>query len=243
MISLRKITLFAFLIFLGAACTTQQINKTLGDIGDVLGENGGLSQAEVAEGLKQALSQGISKGAAQASKTDGYYRNPKIKLPFPEDVQKVEQKLRQIGLGSEVDKFILTLNRGAEEAAKEAKPIFIDAIKSMSIQDAWAILKGDDNAATEYLRRTTGTKLRAKFQPVISQALDKTEATRYYGNIVSTYNQLPGVQRVNPDLEDYATSKAIDGLFLLVAEEEKNIRENPVARTTELLKKVFAQAG
>lgn len=242
MISLRKITLFTAIIFMGAACTTTQINRTLGDIGDVLGETGGLSQAEVAEGLKQALTQGISKGAAQASKTDGFYRNPKIKLPFPEDVQKVEQKLRQIGLGSEVDKFILTLNRGAEEAAKEARPIFVDAIKSMSIQDAWSILKGDDNAATEYLRRTTGTQLRAKFQPVISRALEKTEATRYYGSIVSTYNKLPGVQRVNPDLEDYATTKSIDGLFLLVAEEEKNIRENPVARTTELLKKVFAQA-
>lgn len=239
----RKIALFAAVVFIGAACTTQQINQTLGELEGVLGENSKLSQAEVAEGLKQALSQGISKGAAQASKTDGYYRNPKIKLPFPEDVQKVEQKLRQIGLGSEVDKFILTLNRGAEEAAKEAKPIFIDAIKSMSIQDAWGILKGDDNAATQYLKRTTGSKLRAKFEPIISKALDKTEATRYYGNIVTTYNQLPGVQRVNPDLQDYATSKAIEGLFLMVAEEEKNIRENPVARTTELLKKVFAQAG
>lgn len=241
MISLRKIVFFTAMLFIGSACTTQQINKTIGGIGDILGENGELSSQEVAEGLKQALTQGISKGAQQASKTDGYYRNPKIKIPFPEDVQRVEQKLRQIGLGSEVDKFVLTLNRGAEEAAKEARPIFVDAIKSMSIQDAWAILRGDDNAATQYLQRTTGNQLRAKFQPVISNALEQVEATRYYGNIVTTYNQLPGVQRVNPDLEDYATTKAIEGLFLLVAEEEKNIRENPVARTTDLLKRVFSQ--
>lgn len=241
MILFRKTVFFTMLVFIGAACTTQQINKTLGDIEGIVG-GGDLSNQEVAQGLKQALEQGISKGASQASKVDGYYRNPKIKIPFPEDVQRVEEKLRQIGLGSEVDKFIMTLNRGAEEAAKEAKPIFVDAIRSMTIQDAWNILRGDDNAATQYLRRTTGEQLRAKFQPIMSRALDQVEATRYYGNIISTYNKIPGVNRVNPDLEDYATSKAIDGLFLLVAEEEKNIRENPVARTTELMKKVFARA-
>ena len=241
MILFRKTVFFTMLVFIGAACTTQQINKTLGDIEGIVG-GGDLSNQEVAQGLKQALEQGISKGASQASKVDGYYRNPKIKIPFPEDVQRVEEKLRQIGLGSEVDKFIMTLNRGAEEAAKEAKPIFVDAIRSMTIQDAWNILRGDDNAATLYLRRTTGEQLRAKFQPIMSRALDQVEATRYYGNIISTYNKIPGVNRVNPDLEDYATSKAIDGLFLLVAEEEKNIRENPVARTTELMKKVFARA-
>ena len=241
MIYLRNLLLMGMLSF-AAACTTQQINKTLGGIGDILGEQNGLTTQEVAEGLKQALEQGASKGAAQASKEDGYYRNPKIRIPFPEDVSRVEEKLRQLGLGSEVDRFVMTLNRGAEEAAKEARPIFINAIRSMTIQDAWNILKGEDNAATQYLRRTTSDQLRVKFQPVISKSLDQVNATRYYGDIVSTYNRLPGVQKVNPDLEDYATTKALDGLFLLIAEEEKNIRENPVARTTELLKKVFAKA-
>ncbi|WP_017731762.1 DUF4197 domain-containing protein [Nafulsella turpanensis] len=235
---INRIGLLVFLFF-AVSCTTQQINQTLGEI---LAENQSLTTEEVAEGLKQALSKGISQGAAQASQEGGYYENPRLKIPFPEDAQRVEEKLRQIGLGNQVDRFILTLNRGAEEAAKEAKPIFLDAIRSMTIRDAWNILKGEDDAATEYLRRTTGEQLRAKFEPVISRALDQVEATRYYGDIVSTYNRLPGVTRVNPDLTDYATQKAIDGLFLLVAEEEKNIRENPVARTTELLKKVFAQA-
>ena len=148
-------------------------------------------------------------------------------------------EVRQIGLGGEVDKFILTLNRGAEDAAREAKPIFIDAIKSMTIQDAWSILRGEDDAATQYLRRTTGERLAEKFKPVIKASLDKVNATRYYSDIVTTYNRIPLVEKVNPDLDDYATNKAIDGLFVMIAKEEKRIREDPVARTTELLKKVF----
>ena len=234
----HKTGLLAFLFF-AFSCTTQQINQT---VGDILEQSQGLSTEEVAAGLKQALSKGISQGAAEASREGGYYENPRLKIPFPEDAQRVADKLRQIGFGSEVDKFVLTLNRGAEAAAMEAKPIFLEAIRTMTIRDAWDILKGEEDAATEYLRRTTGDQLKAKFEPVISQALDQVNATRYYSDLVSTYNRIPGVTRVNPDLTDYATERAIDGLFLLVAEEEKNIRENPVARTTELLKKVFAQA-
>jgi hypothetical protein len=236
MMYMRRTAFFGLMLLL-AACTTQQINRALGE---VLGE-GELSSREVAEGLKQALSQGISKGAEQASEEGGFYQNPRLRIPFPEEARRVEEKLRQIGLGKEVDRFVLTLNRGAEEAAKEAKPIFLDAIRSMSIQDAWDILRGGENAATQYLRRTTGEQLRAKFKPVMSQALDQVNATRYYSDIVTTYNRIPGVKRVDPDLEEYATTKAIDGLFLLVAEEERNIRENPVARTTELMKRVFAR--
>jgi hypothetical protein len=133
----------------------------------------------------------------------------------------------------------MTLNRGAEDAAKEAKPIFITAIKSMTIEDAWAILKGEDNAATEYLKRTTSAQLTEKFKPVIQNSLNKVNATKYYGDLVGTYNKIPLVQKVNPSLDDYATAKAVDGLFLMIAKEEKNIRKDPVARTTELLKKVF----
>ncbi|MBE63525.1 MAG: hypothetical protein CMB89_14290 [Flammeovirgaceae bacterium] len=134
-----------------------------------------------------------------------------------------------------------TLNHGAEEAAKEAKPIFVNAITGMTVQDAWGILKGEDNAATQYLQSKTTADLTAKFQPVIKQALDKTNATKYYSDLVNTYNKIPFVDKVNPNLDEYATDRALSGLFTLVAEEEKNIRANPAARTTELLKKVFAK--
>jgi hypothetical protein len=189
--------------------------------------------------LKEALIKGISTGSDLASQMDGYFKNPEIKIPFPPEVKKVEDKLRQIGLGGEVDKFIMTLNRGAEDAAKEAKPIFISAIKSMTIQDAWGILKGEQDAATQYLKRTTSLQLKEKFKPVIQNSLNKVSATKYYGDIVNTYNKIPFTDDVNPNLDDYATDKAIEGLFTLIAKEEKNIRQDPVARTTELLKKVF----
>lgn len=220
------------------SCTTAQINQAIGDVNQAFGQ-GSLTSSEVAEGLKEALIKGVSWGADLVSQTDGYFKNPEIKIPFPPDVQKVEDRLRQIGLGGEVDKFILTLNRGAEDAAREAKPIFVDAIKSMTIEDAWGILRGEDDAATQYLRRTTGTRLEEKFKPVIKASLDKVNATRYYSDIVTTYNRIPLVEKVNPNLDDYATEKAIDGLFVMIAKEEKRIREDPVARTTELLKKVF----
>ena len=236
--TLLCLSLFTVAIF--TTCTTTQINQSLGTINDILvGDE--LTADQVASGLKEALVNGASKGSAQASKLDGYFKNPKIKIPFPPDVKKVEDKLRQIGLDKEVDRFVMTLNRGAEEAAKEAKPIFVSAIRSMTIQDAWGILKGQDDAATQYLQRTTSGQLRTKFMPIVESALEKTSATKYYTDIVSTYNKIPFVDKVNPDLNDYATNKAIEGLFYLVAQEEKNIRENPVARTTDLLKKVFSQ--
>ena len=236
---MKKLLILSIIVL--GSCTSAQINQTLGDVNKTLG--GGtqpLTTAEVADGLKEALLKGISNGSDLASQVDGYFKNPQIKIPFPPDVKKVEDKLRQIGLGDQVDKFVMTLNLGAEDAAKEAKPIFITAIRSMTIQDAWGILKGEEDAATQYLKRTTSAQLKEKFKPVIQSSLNKVNATRYYTDIVTRYNQLPLVQKVNPELDDYATDKAIEGLFLLIANEEKNIRANPVARTTELLRKVFA---
>jgi hypothetical protein len=221
------------------ACTTAQINQTIGEVDKALKGDQPLTTAEVGEGLKEALIKGVSTGSDLVSKLDGYFKNPEIKIPFPPDVKKVEDRLRQIGLDDQVDKFIMTLNRGAEDAAKEAKPIFVSAIKSMTIEDAWAILRGDQDAATQYLRRTTSAQLKEKFMPVIKNSLDKVNATKYYGDLVNTYNKIPLVEKVNPDLNDYATDRAIDGLFVMIAKEEKNIRDNPVARTTDLLKKVF----
>lgn len=235
---LLKIT---WLVFLIAGCSSAQLNQAMQEVNKTLGNDPQLTTEEVAGGLKEALVKGISNGADIVSRVDGYFKNPEIKIPFPPDVKRVEERLRQMGLGGEVDKFIMTLNRGAEEAAKEAKPIFITAIRSMTIQDAWGILRGEDDAATQYLKRTTSSQLKEKFKPVIQNALNKVNATKYYSDLVNTYNKIPLVQKVNPDLDDYATDKAIEGLFIMVAKEEKNIRENPAARTTELLRKVFSQ--
>jgi len=235
----RQNYFFLLLILLFTACSSAQINKTLGDI---LGEEGGsLTTQEVAAGLKQALEKGTIQGTSQASQVDGYFKNPKIKIPLPPDVQEAETKLRQLGLGNTVDKFLLTMNRAAENAADEAKPIFISAIKSMTIQDAWNILKGDNHAATSYLQRTTSPQLYNSFKPVVSDVTEQVSLTKYYGDFANVYNRIPGVKDINTDLDDYVTQKAIEGLFTLIAEEEERIREDPVARTTELLRKVFSQ--
>jgi hypothetical protein len=234
---MKIVAVFFSIILL--SCTSAQINQTIGDVNKTLGNGTPLTTEEVANGLKEALIKGISNGSDIVSQLDGYFKNPEIKIPFPPEVKKVEDRLRQIGLGGEVDKFVMTLNRGAEDAAKEAKPIFIAAIRQMTIQDAWGILKGEPDAATQYLRRTTSTLLKDKFKPVIQNSLQKVNATKYYSDIVTRYNQIPLVQKVNPDLDDYATDKAIEGLFLMIAKEEKNIRANPAARTTELLRRVF----
>ncbi len=237
--TIRILSLFVLISFVGfsTSCTSQQIAGVLGSISGVP-----LTKEEIAKALKDALIQGVVKGTGLASQDGGYFNNALIKIPFPKDAEKVASTLRDIGLGSEVDRFVKTLNRGAEEAAKEAAPIFKSAITSMSIQDAYGILKGDKDAATQYLIRATTQQLKAKFKPVVSRNLAKVNATRYYGELVGKYNQIPFVANVNPDLDDYATDLAIEGLFKLVAEEESNIRSNISARSSELMKKVFAQA-
>ncbi len=213
--------------------------KDLNKLKQVVSGGSPLSSEEIGAALKEALSNGVAKGADMVAQADGFYKNPDIKIPFPPEVKKVEDRLRQIGMGREVDKFVLALNRAAEDAAQEAKPIFLNAIKQMTIQDAAAILKGQPDAATQYLNRTTSAQLHEKFKPIIQSSLNKVHATQYYATLITAYNKIPLVQKVNPDLDNYATQKAIDGLFTMVAKEEKNIRQNPAARTSELLKKVF----
>lgn len=232
-----RVAIVLMTVAIVSGCTTQQ----LADFGRILegASETPLTTAEVDAGLREALIQGISVGADEVSKVGGYLNNPQIRIPFPPEVVRVENTLRDIGMGSLIDQFVSTLNRGAEEAAKEAKPVFIAAIRQMTIQDAFAILRGKEDEATRYLRRTTTGELTQRFSPIISQALDKTEATRYYGDIVNTYNAIPFVQQVNPDLTSYATERAIDGLFVMIAQEERKIRKDPVARTTEILKRVF----
>lgn len=197
---------------------------------------------EVTKGLKEALVQGVTKGSKTVSQLDGYFKNPEIKIPFPPEVNLVETKLRAIGMGSQVDEFVLSLNRAAEDAAKEAAPIFVNSIQKMTIDDAYKVLKGEPDAATQYLKRTTTTQLKEKFTPVVKNSLNKVNATKYYSDMINTYNKIPFVDKVNPDLTAYATDKAIQGLFVMIAKEEKNIRKDPLARTTDLLKKVFANA-
>lgn len=200
---------------------------------------GGLTNDEVIRGLKEALSVGTNNAAAIASKIDGFYKNPKIKIPFPPDAQKVKTVAENLGMKKQVDKFVETLNRAAEEAAKEAAPIFINAIKQMTIEDAFKILRGSDDAATQYLKRKTSAPLTAKFRPVVKRAIQKVEVTKYWNPIITRYNQVPFVNKANPDLDAYVTERALHGLFTLIGDEEKKIRKNPTARVTELLRRVF----
>jgi len=234
---MKRPLLFLAVVLLG--CSSAQINQALSDFGKSPGEIPPTA-SEVAEGLKEALIKGVSTGTDQLSKTDGYLGNPEVKIPFPPDVKKVEDRLRQLGLGSEVDKFVTTLNHGAEDAARDAKPIFYNAIQTLTIDDAWSILKGDPDAATQYLKRTTSSQLKDKFKPVIQTSLTRVNATKYYGDLVNTYNRIPLVEKVNPNLDDYATDLAIQGLFTMIAKEELNIRRDPVARTTDIMKRVFS---
>ena len=234
---MKRIVPLALLVCM--ACTTAQINQALSDANKMATSKKPLTATEVGAGLKEALVNGISKGSDLVSQTDGYFKNPEIKIPFPPDVKKVEDRLRQIGLGAEVDKFVMTINRGAEDAAKEAMPIFIAVIKQMTIDDAFALLKGDPDAATQFLKRTTSAQLKEKFKPIIQTSLNKVSATKYYDDIITRYNKIPLVQKVNPDLNDYVTDMAIQGLFNMIAKEEKNIRQDPLARTSELLERVF----
>lgn len=198
-----------------------------------------LNQSDAASGLKEALLKGINQGVALVSRTDGYFGNTRIRIPFPEEARPVEQAIRGIGLNKLADDVVLSINRAAEDAAQEAKPIFMNAIQSLTFSDAISLVSGADNAATEFLRRTTSEQLKEKFKPVIGRSLTKVNATRLWSDAMNAYNRIPLVQRMNPDLEDYVAQKAIDGLFVMVAEEEKKIRENPLERTSDLLRKVF----
>jgi len=219
-------------------CSSAQINQTIDSLKTATGSNEP-TESEVGSGLQEALIVGIKIGANLASKEDGYFKNEKIKIHFPPEIQYVEDKLRKIGLDDQVDDMVLSLNRGAEDAAKSAVPIFVTAIKGMTMEDVWGILKGEENAATNYLKGKTSEQLITRFSPIMKQSLDKVHATEIYGNVIGTYNKIPFVDDVNPDLNQYATQKAVDGLFVMIAEQEKLIRFDPLARTTDLLKKVF----
>jgi hypothetical protein len=198
-----------------------------------------LSSDEIVSGLKDALSVGTNNSTAKLSAADGFFKDAAVKILMPPEAAKVEQTLRSAGFGQMVDDAILSMNRAAEDASKSAAPIFLDAIKNMSVNDALGILKGTDTAATGYLRKNTTVQLTAAFKPIIQSSLQKTGATKYWAAVFDKYNKIPFVKKVNTDLPTYATEKALFGIFFYVAAEEKKIRTNPAARVTDILKKVF----
>lgn len=198
-----------------------------------------LPNDDIVNGLKEALTVGTNNSTALASKVDGFYKNPALFIPFPPQAKEVKDYANKIGMSSEVNKFEMTLNRAAEEAAKSAAPIFINAVKGMTITDGLSILQGGDNAATTYLKNKTTAELTQKFTPIVQAAINKVQLTKYWNPIITKYNKIPFVQKQNPDLTAYVTGKAIEGLFKLIADEELKIRKDPAAQVTDLLKQVF----
>ncbi|MFN3952162.1 MAG: DUF4197 domain-containing protein [Thermaurantimonas sp.] len=214
---------------------------------DVLTHMGGMpglnplppSETEVATGLKSALEVGISNAVKITSENGGFFNNNLIRIPFPPEAARMERTLRDIGLGSQVDQFVRTMNSAAEEASKKATPIFVNAIRQMTFTDVMNIWRGDSTAATQFLQRTTSDQLRQAFKPVIKEAIDKVELTSLWNPLASAYNSVPFVTPVNPNLEDFITDRTLTGLFTMVAREEAAIRRDPAARVNDILKRVF----
>ncbi len=235
---MRRLPLLILLPCLLFGCTSQQINQTLNTV-----LNGGLTSADIGNGLKEALRIGATEGASELAKTGGYFDDLTYRILLPEEVRQVTDRLQGIPGFSNIEEVILKkINQGAEDAATKAAPIFVDAIRGMSIQDAVGILKGDNTAATRYLARTTTDQLTAEFAPVINTSLDKYDANKVWLDAATAYNNFPLTrQKVNTDLGAYVTERALEGLFKKVALKEVDIRENISARTTDLLRRVFAQ--
>ena len=238
-----KLVLFGFTIFLFSCASITDITSSLNTKLDSNQNNSvDLTNEEVIKGLKEALNVGISNAVSLSSVTDGFLKNSAICLPFPPDAIKVREKAINLGLKSQVETFEETMNRAAEEASKNALPIFIEAIKNMSVSDGFTILRGGDGAATSFLKSGTSEQLKVAFLPVVKDATTKVKLTAYWNPIISKYNTamtISGGQKLNPDLDAYITQKAIDGLFYLVEIEENKIRKDPVARVTDILVKVF----
>ncbi len=205
-------------------------------------EEAPLSANEVGQGLKEALIQGVQKSVSLASVENGFYGNEALYIPFPEEAEKVKNTALKFGLDTQVENFERTMNRAAEEASKSATAIFVNAVKSMTIEDAFAILNGEENAASNFLMNRTRAQLQTAFAPKVQSAIEKVELTKYWEPLISKYNlttEFTGGEPINEDLEGYITDRAIEGLFVHIRSEEKKIRENPAARASELLKRVF----
>ncbi|HQI44761.1 MAG TPA: DUF4197 domain-containing protein [Bacteroidales bacterium] len=234
---IRIISIFLVFSFF-SACKMQDLTSVINTVNNTV-NSATLTNDDIIRGLKEALKVGTNNSVKSASVLDGFYKNALIKIPFPEEAQTMETKLRALGMGTQCDKFVETMNRGAEEASKYAASIFIDAITKLTISDGMKILKGNDNAATTYLKENTTTSLKTAFLPNVTTALSQVEVTKYWTPLATTYNKIPLVTKVDPDLNDYVTTKAINGLFKLIEAEEYKIRKDPTARINDILKKVF----
>ncbi|AWG23451.1 hypothetical protein FFWV33_18895 [Flavobacterium faecale] len=230
---MKKALLILLVISFSSCAELQQIANQLP-------VNQGTTGLDIAGGLKEALNNGITKQVTKLTAADGFYKNEAVKILLPAELQKVDSGLRKIGLSSLADEGLKAINRAAEDAVKEATPIFISAVKNMSFNDATGILMGSNNSATAYLENTTTTALYAKFNPVVKNSFSKVGADKVWSNIITKYNSIPLVTKVNPDLNDYVTNQAMSGVFKMIAVEEKDIRTNLNARTSTLLKSVFA---
>lgn len=239
----KKLILISSLIFstLNSNAQLNSLKKVLEAKSPIKTGTTNLTEDEVSRGLKEALNKGIEKGVSQLSASDGYLKDISVKIPMPEEASIIENKLRAIGQGKLVDDVVESMNRAAEDAANSAKELFITAIKNLTLKDVMNILNGKEDAATQYLSKSTRTDLTTKFTPIIKTSLDKVGATQKWEIMVNTYNKIPLVKKLNPNLVEYSTEKAIDGLFIKVAEQEKAIRSNPESRTSDLLKKVFSK--
>ena len=229
------------------ACDSKTTNSILTTTNSILNGNGTAADLtptndEIISGLKEALSTGANNSASFASKLDGFNKNPMLFIPFPPEAQKMKQKLIDLGFQKKVTEFETSLNRAAEEASKDAAPIFVNAIKNMTLTDGMGILKGGDTAATHYLREKTFNSLIDAFKPTVKNAITKVEVTKYWTPLATTYNKIPFVEKQNPDLDSYVTNLAAQGLFKLVRDEEAKIRKDPLTRATDILKKVFGYA-
>jgi len=231
---IRKFLAFFLVLNLTACAELQQVVNQLPQGGGVL------TNTDMASGLRQALDFGIEKQVSKLTQTDGFYKNNLVKILLPAELQKVDKGLRDIGLSKLADEGIKALNRAAEDAVKEATPIFVNAVKEITFADAKTILLGNDDAATQYLNNKTQTALYAKFNPVIKNSFGKVGADEIWKNLITKYNAIPFTTDVNPDLTDYVTGEALKGVYTMIAVEEKDIRTNLASRTTDLLKKVFA---
>jgi len=231
---MRKIALLAVAAYTLSSCA--ELQQVANQLPGVL-EQGNV---DIAGGLKEALNNGINKQVIKLTAVDGFFKNEAVKILLPDELKKVDKTLRDVGLSKMADEGLKVLNRAAEDAVKEATPIFVDAIKGMSFTDAKNILMGNESAATTYLQNSTSTALYTKFNPVIKNSFAKVGADKIWANIITKYNSLPLTKDVNPDLTDYTTNKAMEGVFKMIAVEEKNIRTDLSSRTSDLLKKVFA---
>ncbi|WNH10830.1 DUF4197 domain-containing protein [Thalassobellus suaedae] len=231
---IRKLLVILLIFNLTACAELQQVVNQLPQ------GTGTIGNADIASGLRQALDLGIDKQVSKLTQTDGFFKNDLVKILLPEELQKVDKALRDIGLSKLADEGLKVLNRAAEDAVKEATPIFIDAVKGITFADAKSILLGHDDAATQYLISKTQTALYDKFNPVIKNSFDKVGADQIWNNLINKYNAIPFTNNVNPDLTDYVTGEALKGVYTMIAVEEKDIRTKVSSRTTNLLKKVFA---